>query len=241
MRAAGDLPAAWLIEISAQDHGIDVAAEHLEHMEVNGRIHIEVGPVTKDRIFPFGAAEGGAEFIEKGFEIFFLGVSLRQANGLLPGFHVNHPAITAGKYTPLARSKPIELEQITASNIWGLQVFRSEAIDIHAMLRDFDSFREDVKPLVMEALHGARTSDEISFNKARARRITSDVATQLIDKRVVDHGQVISIRRIEHPIGIRRKTERGEVPFFIKLIEELQCERGLGKSGRSGTADMKTA
>src|ERR1043165_8586656 len=127
MRAAGDLPAAWLIEISAQDHGIDVAAEHLEHMEVNGRIHIEVGPVTKDRIFPFGAAEGGAEFIEKGFEIFFLGVSLRQANGPPPGSHKNPPAPPAKKPPPPARAKPIELEQITAGDIWSLQIFRSEA------------------------------------------------------------------------------------------------------------------
>src|ERR1043166_2857352 len=241
MRPASDLSAAGLVEIGAEDHGIDVATEHLQDMEINGRIHIQVGSVTKDGILPFGAVERGAELVEEGLEILFLRTPLGQANGLLPRFHIDHAAITVGKNAAFARAKPVELQQVTARDIWGLEVFRPEAIDIDAMLRDFDSFGEDVKPLIVEALHGTGTSDEISFNKACAGRITSDGTTQLIDEWVVDHGQVIAIRRIEHPISICRKTERGEIPFVVKLIEELQREGGLGKSGRSRTADVKAA
>src|SRR5262245_7583417 len=95
MWTANDLPIARLVKISAQDHRVHVATEDFQYVEINGRVHVQVGAVTGDRILPVRAVQGDVEIAEERLEILPLRSALRQENRMLLGFHIDQSAVSA--------------------------------------------------------------------------------------------------------------------------------------------------
>src|SRR2546430_4739550 len=83
MRAADDFPVAGFLEISAQDHGVDVAAEDFEDVEIDCGVNVDVSAVAEERVLPVGAVERAVELVEEGVKIIFLGGSLGQGDDWL--------------------------------------------------------------------------------------------------------------------------------------------------------------
>ena len=65
------------MKVRAQDHRIDVAAEHFEHVKINCRIHVQIGAIAALGVFPVRAVQRGVEFGKEGFQIVALGDPLR--------------------------------------------------------------------------------------------------------------------------------------------------------------------
>ena len=71
------------------------------------------------------------------------------------------------------------------------------------------------------------------------RRIASHVAAELVDERIVEQHRVITVRRVEYPIGVGRETEQWKSPFLVEVIDELHGEaltEGVPKFGASDLA-----
>src|SRR5262245_35114061 len=78
VRTADDLPVPRLVEISAQHHRVHIAAEHLQHVEINRGLHIEISAVTGGGVLPLRAVERAVKVTEERLKVFPLRAPLWQ-------------------------------------------------------------------------------------------------------------------------------------------------------------------
>src|SRR6478672_9704608 len=104
MWTANDFSVARLMEISAQNHGVHVAAEQFQHMKINCCVYVDIGAVTLLRVLPFRRVKRPRKILHEASDVFALWRTLGKANDFLLRLHVNQPAIAVGPDTAPTRT-----------------------------------------------------------------------------------------------------------------------------------------
>ena len=148
MRTKHNLAVPRLVEISAEHERVHVAAEDLEHVKVDPRIHVNEARITHVRIPPIRTRQRTAKISEILPDVLLLRIALRQFNLTFLRIDIRDGGASARK-TAIAGIEPINLQQVAAGDLGRRQILRLELVDSDAVLADGNFLFENVDAIVI--------------------------------------------------------------------------------------------
>ena len=79
------------------------------------------------------------------------------------------------------------------------------------------------------------------FDEFRPHRVATGLVAEAVDQIVVHHRAVELIRRVHHPVRIRRHPEDGKIAVVVALVPRLHRQRILRIARRRGAAPLDRA
>ena len=212
-------------------------------MPPNPRIHIDVRRIATHGIRPGRVV---IQRITKGVEIIPYVVALLETRLVIRARDISPLRInvvhcpTPSAELLFAGDRPIDAQDITASNVWNRRIFRFQLGNIDTVLVSLDFLLQYINAVVIRVANrpNRRIVLQEHFYETRSGSVLALVTSKLVRERIVEQGRLKIIRRVQDPIRFIRKAQQGNSFPVPKLVLDFHEKAAFCVSKRARTAQM---